>query len=172
MRWLLLSGVGSPDLERRRLVDERALGVGHWVKSLFKQQKTPRSHEDRAVHLAVGFLALPIPCATSWDAIDARWRRWRASPPSIPQKRRSRRPLVDGARSGPSLELFDELALRKEAPFNASLAALTLDLRAVLQAHTIVGPPIKALRGGTSREVMTEKPVRDAGSPGTTCSWF
>ena len=93
------------------------------MKSLFKQQKTPRSHEDRAVHLAVGFLALPIPCATSWDAIDARWRRWRESavdsteaafaPPS--GRWRAKRPIS---------ELFDELALRKEAPFNASLAAL------------------------------------------------
>ena len=78
----------------------------------------PRSHEDRAVHLAVGFLALPIPCATSWDAIDARWRRWRDSavdateaafaPPS--GRWRAKRPIA---------ELFDELALRKEAPGNA-----------------------------------------------------
>ena len=93
------------------------------MKSLFSSQEDTRSHEDRAVHLAVGFLALPIPCATSWDAIDARWRRWRESavdsteaafaPPS--GRWRAKRPIS---------ELFDELALRKEAPFNASLAAL------------------------------------------------
>ena len=119
-----LSGVGSPDIDERRRLDDRKLGVGHWVKSLFSSpQKQPHTHEDRAVHLAVGFLALPIPCATSWDAIDPRWRRWRDSavdaseaafaPPS--GRWRAKRPVS---------ELFDELALRKEAPFNSSLAAL------------------------------------------------
>lgn len=104
-----LSGVGGPD-------------AGAVLSS--QPRKSGLSHEARAVRLAVGLLALPVPCATSWDAIDARWRRWRDTAVDTREAAAFAPPSGAWRAKRPIEDLFAELALRKEAPANASLAAL------------------------------------------------
>ena len=98
-----LSGVGSPDIDERRRLDDRKLGVGHWVKSLLssKPQKTPLVDEDMSGPFSCWLSSTP-------NTLRDELGRDRCEVAPLARVRRRfqeaafARPLVDGAGSGPS----------------------------------------------------------------------